>query len=207
MIIRRQTETRFVVAAAPVAAEAIQSARRPQRPAGDVGEAVDVVVYREQERAKKLLQYVCGVCVLLQQRSLVLRPQAASLRPPTAMEIGHACAAGLSWCWEKATNCMPPPAGQRRPFVCEHRPFTRNVQQLRLSMVSTEAAMCTEPAEVLKIRGRGSNLKGITCSPLLGIGLTDLPKSGGGKNAPFPQGSTGLDVKASEKESERAWPI
>ena len=60
MIIRRQTETRFVVAAA---AEAIQSARRPQRPAGEVGEAVDVVVYREQERAKKLLQYVCGVCV------------------------------------------------------------------------------------------------------------------------------------------------
>ena len=94
MIIRRQTETRFVVAAAaPVVAEAIQSARRPQRPAGDVGEAVDVVVYREQERAKKLLQYVCGVCVLLQQRSLVLRPQAASLRPPTAMKIGHA-----SWC-------------------------------------------------------------------------------------------------------------
>ena len=89
MIIRRQTETRFVVAAAaPVVAEAIQLARRPQRPAG---EAVDVVVYREQEKAKKLLQYVCGVCVLLQQRSLVLRPQAASLRPPTAMEIGHAC--------------------------------------------------------------------------------------------------------------------
>ena len=64
MIIRRQTETRFVVAAAaPLVAEAIQSARRPQRPAGEVGEAVDVVVYREQERAKKLLQYVCGVCV------------------------------------------------------------------------------------------------------------------------------------------------
>ena len=66
MIIRRQTETRFVVApAASVVAEAIQSARRPQRLAGKVGEAVDVVVYREQERAKKLLQYVCMWCVCM----------------------------------------------------------------------------------------------------------------------------------------------
>ena len=65
MIIRRQTETRFVVAAAaPVVAEAIQSARRPQRPAGEVGEAVDVVVYREQERAKNYCSmYVCMWCV------------------------------------------------------------------------------------------------------------------------------------------------
>ena len=58
--------------------------------------------------------------------------------------------------------------------MCEHRPFTRNVQQQRLSMVSTEAAMCAEPTEGLKIWGKSSNVEGINGSPLVGIGLTDL---------------------------------
>ena len=53
-------------------------------------------------------------------------------------------------------------------------------------MVSTEAAMCTEPAEGPKVWGRGSNVKGITCSPLVGIGLTDLPKSGRAEKATMP---------------------
>ena len=61
-----------------------------------------------------------------------------------------------------------------------------------------------------KFLGGSSNVEGITCSPLLGIWLTDLPKKIlGGRNfsPPFPHGSAGPDVKASEKESERAWPI
>ena len=77
-------------------------------------------------------------------------------------------------------------------------------------MVSTEAAMCTESADGLKIRGGSSNVEGITyLLPLVGIWLTDLPKleGWGGQMPPFPHGSAGPDVKASEKESERAWPI
>ena len=41
-------------------------------------------------------------------------------------------------------------------------------------MVSTEAAMCAEPTEGLKIWGKSSNVEGINGSPLVGIGLTDL---------------------------------
>ena len=91
MIIRRQTETRFVVAAAPVAAEAIQWARRPQRPAGDVGEAVDVVVYREQERAKKLLQYVCGVCACTTTTAVTSTTTSGSLTPAADSHGNRPC--------------------------------------------------------------------------------------------------------------------
>ena len=153
MIIRRQTETRFVVAAAaPVVAEAIQSARRPQRPAGEVGEAVDVVVYREQERAKKLLQYVCGVCVCTTTTAVTSTTTSGSLTPAADSHGNRPC-------------LLPALAGaEKRPQIaCRRRPANGghlcvNIDHSRGTSSSKGCPWSqhsTEPAEGLKIWGRG----------------------------------------------------
>ena len=46
--------------------------------------------------------------------------------------------------------------------------------------------------EGLKTRGCQYYLVGIICPPLVVIGLTDLPKSGGAMAPPAPPGTTGL---------------
>ena len=56
----------------------------------------------------------------------------------------------------------------------------------------------TGPSEDLKIRGCQYYLVGIICLPLVEIGLTDLPKSGGAIAPPVPPGTTPLKEKKME---------